>query len=59
MVYDLIKYHDSAVNYCKRPDVKKNPNKIGLVNILKYETLVIKFIRKDSLSLFKKALKAE
>ena len=19
MVYDLIKYHDSAVNYCKRP----------------------------------------
>ena len=22
MVYDLIKYHDSAVNYCKRPDIK-------------------------------------
>jgi hypothetical protein len=39
--------------------VKKNPNKIGLVNILKYETLVIKFIRPESLTIFKKVLKAE
>ena len=50
---------NGTVMIAKRKDVKKNPNKIGLVNILKYETLVIKFIRKDSLSLFKKALKAE
>lgn len=40
-----------------RKDVKKNPNKIGLVNILHYETLVVHEIRKESLDLFKKALK--
>ncbi len=50
---------NGTIMIAKRKDVKKNPNKIGLVNILKYETLVVKFIREESLSLFKKALKAE
>ena len=50
---------NGTVMIAKRKDVKKNPNKIGLVNILKYETLVIKFIRPESLTIFKKALKAE
>ena len=40
-----------------KKNVKKNPEKIGLVNILKYETLNIKEIRKESLELFRKALK--
>lgn len=50
---------NGTVMIAKKKDVKKNANKIGLVNILKYETKVIKFIRKDSLDLFKKALKAD
>lgn len=40
-----------------RKNVKKNPEKIGLVNILKYETLNIKSIRPESVELFRKALK--
>lgn len=50
---------NGIVMIARRKDVKKNPNKIGLVNILKYETLVIKNIRKESLEIIKKALKVE
>ena len=50
---------NGTVMIAKKKDVKKNPNKIGLVNILRYETLVIKFIRPESIALFKKALKTE
>ena len=32
MVYDLIKYHDSAVNYCKRPVIMKKDH-ISLTDI--------------------------
>lgn len=48
---------NGTVMIAKKKDVKKNPNKIGLVNILKYETLVIKYIRKESLELFQKERK--
>ena len=50
---------NGTVMIAKKKDVKKNPNKIGLVNILRYETLVIKFIRPESVALFKKTLKTE
>lgn len=39
-----------------KKNVKRNPNKTGLVNILKYETIHIRKIREKSLELFKKAL---
>lgn len=45
------------VQLTERKNVKKNPEKIGLVNLLKYETLNIKGISKESLELFRKALK--
>jgi predicted ribosome quality control (RQC) complex YloA/Tae2 family protein len=48
---------NGTVMIAKKKDVKKNPNKIGLVNILKYETVVIKYIRKESLELFRKERK--
>jgi hypothetical protein len=38
----------------KRKDVKKNPNKIGLVNVLKYTSVEVKYIRASSLALFRK-----
>lgn len=50
---------NGTVMIAKKKDVKKNPNKIGLVNILKYETVVVKFIRKESIALFKGSKKAE
>jgi len=40
----------------RRKDVKKNPQRIGLVSILKYHTAVVKEIRPSSLLLFQKAL---
>ncbi len=40
-----------------RKYVKKNSNKLGLVNVLKYQTITLKKIRQDSLTIFKKALK--
>lgn len=46
-----------TVMIAKRKDVKKNPNHIGLVNILKYETVEVKGITDSSLELFKKELK--
>ena len=50
---------DSAEVYlAKRKNVKKNPNRIGLVNILKYDVKVVKYIRKESLELFRKERKA-
>lgn len=48
---------NGTVMIAKKKDVKKNQNKIGLVHILKYETIVIKYIRKESLELFKKEKK--
>ena len=49
---------DSGEVYlAKRKYVKKNPSRIGLVNILKYEVKVVKYIRKESLNLFRKELK--
>ena len=41
----------------ERKNVKKNPEKIGLVSLLKYETLNIKGIRRGSVEMFRKALK--
>ena len=50
---------NGTIMIAKKKDVKKNPNKIGLVNILKHETVVVKYIREESLALFKKTLKSE
>ncbi|MFA6861881.1 MAG: NFACT family protein [Bacilli bacterium] len=47
-----------TVMIAKKKDVKKNSERIGLVNILKYETAVVKYIRADSISLFRKTLKS-
>lgn len=46
-----------TIRVAKKKDVKKNPSHIGLVNILKYNTREVKFIREESLAIFKKALK--
>lgn len=48
--------NNGTIMIAKKKDVKKNPSKIGLVNILKYKTLVIKEIRDESISLFKEVL---
>ncbi len=49
---------DSGEVYlAKRKYVKKNQNRIGLVNILKYEIKVVKYIRPESIAIFKKELK--
>lgn len=45
------------IMYTCRKHVKKNPNKIGLVNLLEYETCHINKIREDSIELFNKVLK--
>jgi len=43
---------NGTVMIAKIKDVKKNPNKIGLVNILRYETIVVHDIPKEDLKLF-------
>ncbi len=48
---------NGTVMIAKKKDVKKNSNHVGLVNVLKYETNVVKYIREESLKLFKKVLK--
>lgn len=48
---------DGDVMYSERKNVKKNPNSIGLVNILKYETAHISSIRSSSKAVFDKELK--
>ena len=50
---------NGTIMVAKKKDVKKNPSHIGLVNILKYKTREVKFIREESLTLFKKALKKD
>lgn len=45
------------VMIAKRKDVRKNPLHIGLVNVLKYQTVMVKFLRSESLALFQKTLK--
>lgn len=45
------------VYIAKRKYVKKNPSRIGLVNILQYEIKIVKYIRKESIEIFKKILK--
>lgn len=50
---------NGTVMVAKKKDVKKNPNKVGLVNILRYETIVVRYIRPESLELFKKELKKD
>lgn len=47
------------VLYTQRKNVKKNPFKIGLVNILKYESIYISEIRDESIKLFKQLLKKD
>ena len=42
-----------TVMIAKIKDVKKNPNKIGLVNILRYETVVVHDIPKEDIELFR------
>lgn len=63
IAYELALYlshlDKGTVMVAKKKDVKKNPERIGLVNVLKYETKEVRFIRPESLSLFKKALKAD
>ncbi|MFA6829827.1 MAG: NFACT family protein [Bacilli bacterium] len=48
---------DGEIMVTEKRNVKKNPEKIGLVSILRYETIMIKNIRQESLSLFRKTLK--
>lgn len=55
----LSKLDNGTIMVAKRKDVKKNPTRIGLVNILKYGTIVVKYIRSESIKIFKKALKVE
>lgn len=59
--YELALYlshlDNGTVMIAKRKNVKKNSEKIGLVNILKYETVEVKYIRAESIQLFKKSLK--
>ncbi len=50
---------NGTVMVAKRKDVKKNPTRIGLVNLLHYETLVVKTIREESLRIIKKELKKD
>ena len=50
---------NGTVMIAKKKDVKKNPNKVGLVNILHYETAVVKYIRPESMEIFKKELKKD
>ncbi len=61
IAYELALYlshlDSGTVMIARKKDVKKNPEKIGLVNILKYETKEIKYIRPSSISLFQRALK--
>lgn len=53
----FLSHKDSGdVMVAERKHVKKNPNKTGLVNILKYETIHLNGIREESLALFKKAV---
>ena len=52
-----LSHKDSGdVMMARKADVKKNPNKVGLVNVLKYETIHLSKIRESSLVLFKKAI---
>jgi len=48
----LSKLDSGEVMYTKRKYVKKNPTKIGLVNILKYQTINIKTISKEHIIFF-------
>jgi predicted ribosome quality control (RQC) complex YloA/Tae2 family protein len=50
----LSHFDNGTVMIAKRKDVKKNPNKIGLVNVLKYTSVEVKYIRASSLALFRK-----
>lgn len=50
---------NGTVMLAKKKDVKKNSNKVGLVNILHYETKVVKSIRTKSIVAFKKELKQD
>ncbi len=47
-----------TIMIARRKNVKKNPDRIGLVSILKYDTVNVRYIRATSLELFKKVLKA-
>ena len=57
LVLYLSKLDSAEVMVAKKKDVKKNPGHIGLVNILKYETKIVKRIRPESRALFDKELK--
>lgn len=46
---------DGIVMIAKKRDVKKNPNRLGLVHILKYETLAVKEVRASSIELFEQS----
>lgn len=50
----LSKLDSGDVMMTERKNVKKNPSKIGLVNVLKYQTITIKKIRNEDLDFFKK-----
>lgn len=53
LVLYLSHIDNGDIMVAKKKDVKKNPSKLGLVNILKYETIHLNHIRKESLDLFK------
>lgn len=50
---------DGTVYITEKKNVKKNSEKVGLVNLLKYETKNIRGIREESLKFFKDSLKID
>lgn len=49
---------EGEIYVAKRKNVKKNPTRLGLVNILQYEVKTLRHIRASSVELFRKELKA-
>ena len=47
MVYDLIKYHDSAVNYCKRPATLAPIDKNNYTNYVGVDLTLVAAIKND------------
>lgn len=54
----LSRLDSGEIMIAEKKHIKKNPAKIGLVSVLKYRTVNIKNIRKESIDLIRKALKA-
>ncbi len=50
---------EGEIYVTQRKNVKKNPEKIGLVNLLSYKVIYLREVRKSSKELFAKVLKTE